>query len=997
MGRSSHLRTFHPIGCLAFAMLTHKNHHLYTDNWKLSTRGLPGVFLGHGYFMGMKCYIIYIIELDKVVATDTVIFRHVIYPMRPYGNTRVDDLDFTINANPPSGRDLRMYTPEGELCVLVADGCRDFIGYEAQLLTTVELLLEFWDLPVSVTHGPPATLVYQEEIDSRIDPAHLSDQDNWTLHHQNSTETVNGTFSEVSSIDYVRQHSVSDPDTCQIISNSSVILPDPIQVPPSMISSEVEHVEHSLPTVPETHDARMFPQSSVQEATTVSDETFMSQAFTEFDDISSIPISPITSKENSMHPEFSAFFTSEPTGVDPPVFETSPPKVIPFSNDLVPFLDYPLGIFGADDSVLYSLTTGERTMVPEHAINQHLRSMDPTQKALHGLTLNASDFHALYSNTDFQLKEPVVFRSKVMKLSNGWYHHNHRGELVNTTALLTGVMGKHWKRMPIKRANPDDPVTWQQCMNSANRQEWLEAALTEKLNLLSHKTYEVVTPPPGAEILKSKLICTVKRNTSNEITKFKVRLVVQGYQQREGENFFNTFAPTVSATAVRIILALAAHFGYQLFAMDVTAAFLHALIDHPHIYVRPPKGMEEHDGKVWHLDKALYGLKQSPALFSKELGTKLKAFGFKPDPNESHVWRYIRPETCDEIFLVHHVDDILLAASSTQVYEDFVKFMEETAGYSFGSKGLVNEYLKMQIFQDIQLGIVEIRQTGYIESLLREHQWDARITMREPLSLTHAKDFWKDSPALNTTKHATYRSLIGGLLWLSVWTRPDIAFTVNLLSRVLQHPTEHHLTMAYHVLGYLNRTKQFGIRYSRAKSIIEDEEFDIPMLFGYADASHLDCKLTCRSTSGHIMMLAGGAVSWRSKRNPIVTLSTAESEFVSASKCGQETCFLRMMLEHLGCPQRKPTIIFEDNEACLLMSQDPIHAQRTKHINLRVHHIKELDKREICRLMKVSSQNQHADYLTKPLTIQFLERHHLFTCGYAELISTVWTNMPTED
>ena len=158
------------------------------------------------------------------------------------------------------------------------------------------------------------------------------------------------------------------------------------------------------------------------------------------------------------------------------------------------------------------------------------------------------------------------------------------------------------------------------------------------------------------------------------------------------------------------------------------------------------------------------------------------------------------------------------------------------------------------------------------------------------------------------------------------------------------------------------------------------------VLYGYADASWNDNPDDRRSTSGFVMLVGCTAVSWSSKRQELTAMSTAEAEFISATRCGQETCHLRMMLEFLGFPQDKPTIIFEDNNACLQMSDKAANTSRSKHIDLRKFYLKELVRRDIIILVRVSTHDQHADFLTKATDGNTLSRHHRFVCGYPNVM-----------
>jgi hypothetical protein len=168
---------------------------------------------------------------------------------------------------------------------------------------------------------------------------------------------------------------------------------------------------------------------------------------------------------------------------------------------------------------------------------------------------------------------------------------------------------------------------------------------------------------------------------------------------------------------------------------------------------------------------------------------------------------------------------------------------------------------------------------------------------------------------LTPQEHNQYRNLIGSMLYLSCWTRPDIAFAVSELSRFVSSPCQIHMLAAKHLLRYLKGTKDLGLQFTKPKDQSSRNQTNI--LWGFVDSDWAGCPLTRRSTTGYVLMLNGAAVAWKSKRQPIVALSTAEAEFVAASSMIQETIYIRTLLHNLGYSQTAPTIIYEDNATCL--------------------------------------------------------------------------------
>jgi len=219
-------------------------------------------------------------------------------------------------------------------------------------------------------------------------------------------------------------------------------------------------------------------------------------------------------------------------------------------------------------------------------------------------------------------------------------------------------------------------------------------------------------------------------------------------------------------------------------------------------------------------------------------------------------------------------------------------------------------------------------------------------------------------PALSSEDHATYRHIVGSLLYLSCWSRPDIAFAVSEHSRFVSSPAQSHLDAAKHLLRYLKGTRDLGLKYTKPTH----GTVRANTLWGYVDSDWAGCPDTRRSTSGFVLMLNGAAITWKSKRQSIVALSTAEAEFVAASSMVQEVIYTRRLLTRLGFPQTHPTPIFEDNATCIKWAGGAVGgSDRAKHIDLREHFVHQAQEQHVLRLQPIAGANNVADLLTKPL------------------------------
>jgi hypothetical protein len=202
-----------------------------------------------------------------------------------------------------------------------------------------------------------------------------------------------------------------------------------------------------------------------------------------------------------------------------------------------------------------------------------------------------------------------------------------------------------------------------------------------------------------------------------------------------------------------------------------------------------------------------------------------------------------------------------------------------------------------------------------------------------------------------------YRSLIGGLMYLQN-TRPDISFYVNMLSRFMQNPSKNHYGAAKRVLRYIAGTADHGLWYEKNKDVV---------LRGYCDSDWASCLDDRKSTSGYAFSLGSGVISWGSKKQNSIALSSTEAEYISATGATCQAIWLRRILEDLGMKQEAATVIWCDSKSAIHLSKNPALHGRSKHIELKHHFIRELVAQKQVSLEFCSTTDQMADLLTKSL------------------------------
>lgn len=497
-----------------------------------------------------------------------------------------------------------------------------------------------------------------------------------------------------------------------------------------------------------------------------------------------------------------------------------------------------------------------------------------------------------------------------------------------------------------------EPRTHKQALSMPDAHQWKLAMEDEYTSLLQNNTWNVVLRPHGKKILSTRWVFKKKLAPDGSVAKYKARFVVRGFTQVEGQDYDETYASVVKATSYRLLFALQARYGWKCHQMDVKTAFLHGDIEHD-LYIQPPEGFPHPADHVLHLNKALYGLKQSPRQWAIHLSNFLTDNGWVPSKYDPCIFIHQGPRP---MFIDAYVDDIKIFAETDAEIESTKALLNSK--FSMTDLGSCSYYLGLHVEQRDN-GDIHLHQAAYIHQVLERFGMldihPCHIPMRTDCKLTKNLDAPKSKAFITL-----YQSKVGSLLYLSCIARPDIAEAVGVVSRFNSNPGDPHMAAVDHILAYIKATPTLGLHYASGNQ---------SNLHAYSDADWGGCKDTARSTSGWVVMLSGAPISWSSKRQKAVALSTCESEYIAAHKAAQELVWLTGLLQELGMHDIATSNVplHMDNEAALKLTRNPEFHDRSKHINIKFHYLRELNLAGVISTRYVNTKDNLADLFTKPL------------------------------
>ncbi len=540
--------------------------------------------------------------------------------------------------------------------------------------------------------------------------------------------------------------------------------------------------------------------------------------------------------------------------------------------------------------------------------------------------------------------------------------------------------------MKASKSDPDTP-TLREAMIGPHREEFIEAMQNEIRELESHDTWTITkrsAVPEGANILPSTWVFRIKRYPDGRFRKTKARFCVRGDKQVEGVDYEDKYAPVVAWSTVRLMLCLSMSLGWETKQVDFSNAFVQAKLKED-VYISLPAGFEGAEGEqssevVMKLNRSLYGLVQAPMYWYEHLNKSLQEAGFKPSDLDPCLF-YGRG-----MVVLVYVDDCLFFGPNkdeiNQAIEDLKAqklslTVEDDDAYAFlGVKVDPNEH-----------GGFTMTQKGLIEKVLKtvgmtESKPQATPAIKEPLGM--------DADGSPFQEEWNYAAVVGMLLYLSSNSRPDIQFAVHQCAQFTHGPRNSHAKAIKRICRYLKGTETRGLEFTPTEAMELDcyVDADFAGLWHYEPEQDPVCV---KSRTGYVITLGGCPVTWVSKLQSEIALSTLEAEYIALSQSMRDLLPMRRVLQEIGeqlsLDFAKPALvhstIFEDNNGALGLATAPKLTPRTKHIAVKYHWFKShIGEEQGFVIKKVESENQKADIFTKGLVAETFQHVRKLLMGW---------------
>ncbi|CAM8994640.1 unnamed protein product [Rhodiola kirilowii] len=462
------------------------------------------------------------------------------------------------------------------------------------------------------------------------------------------------------------------------------------------------------------------------------------------------------------------------------------------------------------------------------------------------------------------------------------------------------------------------PETFEEAVNCRHATEWINAMHDEIKSMNDNKTWKLIPLPKNARAIACKWIFRLKDgNSPVEPPRFKARLVAKGFSQKEGIDYNEIFAPVVKYKTLRLLLAMSTVFNWEIDQMD-----------------SPRQWNRKFDACM--TDLGFSKSKYDSCLYLKNMNAKYPAF------------------------VLLYVDDMLIISDSRLVVNSIKSDIKKH--FDMKDMGEAQRILGVKITRDRNKRVMYLSQTDYLDKVLDKFQLKnakpSLVPLGGHLELTKHDCPVSDEDKLKMSK-VPYDVDVGSVMYAMLCTRPDLAFGVSVLSRFMSNPGDKHWIAMKYLLKYISGTRKLGLIYGSHAPKTE--------LYGYVDSDYASNKDNRKSTTGFFFTWAGNCISWKSQLQPIVALSSTEAEYIAATEASKEAIWLKGILQEIDRNTYMP-IIYMDFQSALCLCKDPVYHERSKHIDVRYHFIRDMIESKEFEIRKILGEKNPADFRTKIVT-----------------------------
>ena len=618
--------------------------------------------------------------------------------------------------------------------------------------------------------------------------------------------------------------------------------------------------------------------------------------------------------------------------------------------------------------------------------NENCFQNDPTKKSVEDLSSNFEDLN-IGNADDFENHEaeekdtPIAdvdqwnkrkrdseSSSEESNWSNGNYNEESRnsGNLkLRRSSRRRMAPTEYWKVSAdiVEYESEHEPKSFIEAMESPEKEKWQKAIQEEWNSLISRKVFEIVPQSTSKLPIGCKWVFKIKRNADGNIERYKARLVAKGYSQKYLIDYEETFSPVIKYVTIRSIIGIAAVKNWVIQQMDVKIAFLYGELVNEEIYMDLPEGFNllsniNNKNKCLKLLHSIYGLKQASRIWNQTFNEYLFSIGFQISNYDPCL--YLKKDGVDAVYVLLYVDDILITGNSTSLQEWVMNQLKNQ--FEMSNLGICKYILGIEIMKDEETGNIKISQRQYIQNILKKFNMETCKSVSSPVDISSKLSSAmcpKTQDEIEEMKSIPYSQAVGALMYLMVTNRPDIAYAVTMVARFMQNPGKQHWIAVKRIFRYLQGMQELGILYKQKDEL---------KLMGYSDADWAGDHDDRKSTSGYLFTLGGGPISWGSKKQSSVALSTSEAEYIALSYAIQEGVWIQGLISEIipnSDGNKEILHIYEDNQSCIKMTKNPVNHGRAKHIDIKYHHIRDEVAKGNIKILYKETKNMLADVLTK--------------------------------